>query len=313
MSHHLRIVFMGTPDFAVPTLRTLLEEGHQVVGVVTAADKPAGRGQKLKESAVKQYAKEKGLPVLQPTNLKSPEFNEELKALRPDLNVVVAFRMLPEVVWDMPTYGTINLHASLLPDYRGAAPINWAIINGETETGVTTFFITHNIDTGDLIYQKKVPIGPDETAGELHDRLMEEGAELVLQSVNAIERGEHPKTPQEQTGEIKKAPKITTDICWIDWQQELTDIHNLIRGLSPFPGARTTLNGKTLKIYRSRAEPAEHQEPIPSIHTDYKNELKVAVHGGWLHLLDVQVEGKKRMGVKEFLRGIDPNELTLDA
>lgn len=313
MSHHLRIVFMGTPDFAVPTLRTLLEEGHQVVGVVTAADKPAGRGQKLKESAVKQYAKEKGLPVLQPTNLKSPEFNEELKALRPDLNVVVAFRMLPEVVWDMPTYGTINLHASLLPDYRGAAPINWAIINGETETGVSTFFITHNIDTGDLIYQKKVPIGPDETAGELHDKLMEEGAELVLQSVNAIERGEHPKTPQPQTDEIKKAPKITKEMCWIDWQQKLPDIHNLIRGLSPFPGARTSLNGKILKIYRSRAEPAEHQEPIPSIHTDYKNELKVAVHGGWLHFLDVQVEGKKRMEVEEFLRGIDPNELTLDA
>jgi methionyl-tRNA formyltransferase len=304
---------MGTPDFAVPTLKTLLEEGHQVVGVVTAADKPAGRGQKLKESAVKQYAKEKELPVLQPTNLKSSQFNEALKALQPDLNVVVAFRMLPEVVWDLPTYGTINLHASLLPDYRGAAPINWAIVNGETETGVTTFFITQNIDTGDLIYQKKVPIGPDKTAGELHDRLMAEGAQLVLQSVDAIERGEHPQTPQQQSSEIKKAPKITKEMCRIDWQQEPPLIHNLIRGLSPFPGARTSLNGKILKIYRSRPEPADHQKTIPSIHTDNKSELKVAVHGGWLHLLDVQLEGKKRMGVEEFLRGIDPNELTLDA
>lgn len=298
---------MGTPQFAVASLDALIKAGCNVVGVVTAPDKPAGRGQKLNESAVKQYALKSGLKVLQPVKLKNPEFLAELKALNADLQVVVAFRMLPEVVWNMPPKGTINLHASLLPQYRGAAPINWAIINGEAESGVTTFFLKHEIDTGDILFTEKVSLSGHETAGELHDRLMNKGAGLLVKTVKGVESGrynEHPQSQLAEDVELKHAPKIFKEDCMVDWNQPARSIYNKIRGLSPVPTAYTMLNGKNLKIYR-----AEHEQKQPGIQpggflTDNKTYLKFAARDGFVSVTNVQMEGKKQMGVEDFLRGI---------
>ncbi|WP_199269672.1 methionyl-tRNA formyltransferase [Mucilaginibacter lacusdianchii] len=303
----MRIVFMGTPEFAVASLEALLEAGSDVVGVVTAPDKPAGRGQKLTESAVKQYAVSQGLPVLQPEKLKSPEFLEQLKALNADLQVVVAFRMLPEAVWNMPSKGTINLHASLLPQYRGAAPINWAIINGEPESGVTTFFLKHEIDTGDILFVEKVSIADDVTAGEYHDRLMAKGAGLLVKTVKAIESGRYTEQPQEQLiegQELKHAPKIFKDDCKINWNQPIDKVYNLIRGLSPYPTAFTELNGKVLKVFKAEKEYASPEAETGTFVTDNKTFLKFVCDNGYISLTDVQLEGKKRMGIEEFLRGV---------
>jgi len=300
----MKIVFMGTPEFAVASLNALFEAGYDIVGVVTAADKPAGRGQKLQESAVKTYAVSKGLNILQPLKLKDPDFIEELRALQADLQVVVAFRMLPEIVWDMPAKGTINLHASLLPNYRGAAPINHAIINGETESGATTFFLKHEIDTGDTIFSVRVPIADDDTAGDLHDHLMEAGAGLLLKTVNAIADGQYKEQPQISSEELKHAPKIFKEFCKIDWNQPAKTIYNLIRGLSPYPTAFTSLNDKTIKIFKAAYEEAEPEVSPGNYLTDGKTYLKFAAPDGFIQLIDVQYEGKKRMTVAEFLRGM---------
>jgi len=300
----MRIVFMGTPDFAVASLNALVEAGFDVVGVVTAADKPAGRGQKLQESAVKQYAVSKGLKVLQPLKLKDPLFIEELKALNADLQVVVAFRMLPEIVWDMPAKGTINLHASLLPQYRGAAPINHAIINGEKESGVTTFFLKHEIDTGDVIFSESVSISDDETAGDLHDKLMNVGAGLLVKTVTAIGEGNYTEQPQPQSDELKHAPKIFKEHCLIDWNQSVHKIYNLIRGLSPYPTAFTKLTDKTLKVFKAEFEEKEPGISPGSFLSDGKTYLKFAAKDGFIKFTDLQYEGKKRMQVDEFLRGM---------
>ncbi len=300
----MRLVFMGTPDFAVASLNALVEAGFDVVGVVTAADKPAGRGQKLQESAVKQYALAKGLKILQPLKLKDPAFIEELKSLKADLQVVVAFRMLPEMVWNMPAKGTINLHASLLPQYRGAAPINHAIINGEQESGVTTFFLKHEIDTGDVIFSEKVPIGPEDTAGDLHDKLMTVGAGLLVNTVQAIADGNYTEQPQQQNDELKHAPKIFKDFCSIDWNQTAQSIFNLIRGLSPYPTAFTKLNDKTLKVFKAEIEKKETGLAPGAFLSDGKTYLKFAAKDGFIKLTDLQYEGKKRMQVDEFLRGM---------
>lgn len=295
---------MGTPDFAVASLSALVDAGFEVVGVVTAANKPAGRGQKLQESAVKQYALSKGITVLQPLKLKDPVFIQELKDLGADLQVVVAFRMLPTIVWDMPSKGTINLHASLLPQYRGAAPINHAIINGEKESGVTTFFLKHEIDTGDVIFSEKVAIGDDESAGELHDKLMHVGAGLLVKTVTAIESGNFKEKPQPEHEELKHAPKIFKDDCAIDWNQPSNTVFNMIRGLSPYPTAFTKLNDKTLKIFKTELEDKEPGIAAGGFLTDGKTFLKFATKDGFIKLLDIQYEGKKRMGVEEFLRGV---------
>ncbi len=295
---------MGTPDFAVASLDALVSAGFEVAGVVTAADKPAGRGQKLQESAVKQYAVSKGIPVLQPLKLKDPVFIAELKALNADLQVVVAFRMLPEVVWDMPAKGTINLHASLLPQYRGAAPINHAIINGEKESGVTTFFLKHQIDTGDVIFSERVQISEDETAGELHDKLMNVGAGLLVRTVTAIVSGNYEEQPQPESEELKHAPKIFKEDCLINWNQSAATIYNHIRGLSPYPTAYTTLNDKTLKVFRAELEDKEPGIAAGGFLTDGKTYLKFAAKDGFIKLTDLQYEGKKRMPVEEFLRGM---------
>ncbi len=301
---------MGTPAFAVASLDALLDAGADVVAVVTAPDKPAGRGQKLSEPAVKQYAVTKGIPVLQPEKLKNEEFLAQLKSYNADLQVVVAFRMLPEVVWNMPAKGTINLHASLLPQYRGAAPINWAIINGEKESGVTTFFLKQEIDTGDILFIEKVSITDDVTAGEYHDRLMNKGAGLLVKTVKAIESGRYTEQPQEQLSEgmeLKHAPKIFKDDCRIDWQQPVDKIYNLIRGLSPYPAAFTELNGKILKIFHTQKESGAHEVQPGHYITDNKTYLKFACPDGFISLTDVQLEGKKRMGIEEFLRGVKLN------
>jgi methionyl-tRNA formyltransferase len=300
----MRLVFMGTPDFAVASLNALVEAGFEVVGVVTAADKPAGRGQKLQESAVKQYAVAKGLKVLQPLKLKDPEFIKELKSLHADLQVVVAFRMLPEMVWNMPPKGTINLHASLLPHYRGAAPINHAIINGETESGVTTFFLKHEIDTGDVIFSEKVTISSEDTAGDLHDKLMNVGAGLLVKTVQAIADGNYTEQPQLQSDELKHAPKIFKEHCLIDWNQPGQSIYNLIRGLSPYPTAFTKLNDKTLKVFKAELEEKETGLAPGAFLSDGKTYLKFATKDGFIKLTDLQYEGKKRMQVDEFLRGM---------
>lgn len=303
----MRIVFMGTPEFAVASLDALITAGSDIVGVVTAPDKPAGRGQKLNESAVKQYAVANGLKVLQPEKLKSPEFLAELKALGADLQVVVAFRMLPEAVWTMPAKGTINLHASLLPQYRGAAPINWVLINGEKESGVTTFFLKHEIDTGDVLFTEKITLTGHESAGDLHDRLMNKGAGLLVKTVKAVESGRYNEHPQVQllTGEeLKHAPKIFKEDCQIDWLQPAEAIYNKIRGLSPIPTAFTDLNGKILKIYASELLIDEPAIQPGGFLTDGKTFLKFAAKGGFISLKDVQLEGKKRMGIEDFLRGI---------
>jgi len=303
----MRIVFMGTPAFAVASLDALIKSGCDIVGVVTAPDKPAGRGQKISQSAVKEYAVANGLKVLQPEKLKDQAFLDELKALQADLQVVVAFRMLPDIVWTMPIRGTVNLHASLLPQYRGAAPINWVLINNEKESGVTTFFLKHDIDTGNLLFTEKITLTGDETAGELHDRLMNKGAGLLVKTVKGIESGRYSEYPQSQLvnhEELKHAPKIFKEDCIIDWNQSTDKIYNLIRGLSPIPTAYTLLNGKILKVYKT-----EKREINPDIQpgnfvTDNKTYLSFATKDGLLNLIDVQLEGKKRMGIEEFLRGV---------
>lgn len=303
----LKIVFMGTPEFAVASLDALVQAGCTIVGVVTAPDKPAGRGMKLQESAVKKYAVEKGLHVLQPEKLRNPQFLEELKSLGADLQVVVAFRMLPEVVWNMPPMGTINVHGSLLPHYRGAAPINWAIINGEPETGVTTFKLKHEIDTGDVLLQEHIPIGENETAGELHDRMKEVGAALLVRTVQGLAEGSLTEMPQVSMvgneASIKHAPKIFTETSRIDWSQPTDQIHNLIRGLSPYPAAFTQLHGKGLKVFRSEKEITSPAHAPGELVTDGKHYLKIAAADGYIHLKEVQLEGKKRMNIEDFLRG----------
>lgn len=302
------IVFMGTPEFAVASLDALVRNGFPVVGVITAPDKPAGRGMKLQESAVKKYALAQGLHILQPEKLKNPSFLNELRSLNADLQVVVAFRMLPEVVWSMPPMGTINVHGSLLPQYRGAAPINWAIINGETETGVTTFKLQHEIDTGDLLLQERIPIGENDTAGEVHDRMKEVGATVLVETVKGLAAGTLAEQPQQtvlegMAFEVKHAPKIFTETCRINWNRPVAEVHNLVRGLSPYPGAFTTFQGKTLKIYRSEKE--ERQSALsPGEHeTDKKSYLKFACTDGFIHIRELQLEGKKKMTIEEFIRG----------
>ena len=300
----LRIVFMGTPEFAVASLDALVLAGYHVVAVVTAPDKPAGRGMKLTESAVKKYAVEKQIPVLQPEKLKNPEFIAELRALKADLQIVVAFRMLPEIVWNMPALGTMNVHGSLLPQYRGAAPINWAVINGEKETGVTTFKLKHAIDTGDILLQKSFPIGEDETAGEVHDRMKLIGADLLVETVNGLVAGSlKERTQTDALGDLKHAPKLFTETCKINWQESAEHIHNLIRGLSPFPGAFTYVNDKLFKIYRSKKEITNHQQPAGEMLTDGKTYIKFACSNGYIHATELQMEGKKKMMVEDFLRG----------
>ena len=303
----LRIVFMGTPAFAVSSLDILVKNGFHIAGVVTAPDKPAGRGLQVHQSAVKKYAAEHQLPVLQPAKLKDPAFLESLKGWQADLQVVVAFRMLPEVVWDMPPLGTLNLHGSLLPQYRGAAPINWAVINGETETGVTTFKLQHDIDTGNILFQEKIPIGPDETAGELHDKMQETGARLLLKTVRAIRDGQYHLVPQTALADkdvpLKHAPKIFKEDGHIHWKRSVADIYNLVRGLSPYPCAWTLLHNKTLKIFAAKKETGAPLKAPGSFDTDGKTYLRYACNDGWLQLLDVQLEGKKRLLITDFLRG----------
>ena len=304
----LRIVFMGTPDFAVPSLDILVQHNYKIVGVITAPDKPAGRGQQLHQSAVKKYAVEKNLAVLQPEKLKNADFINELKALEPNLFIVVAFRMLPELVWQMPEYGTFNLHASLLPQYRGAAPINWAVINGEKETGVTTFFLQQEIDTGNIILQEKINIEDEDNAGSVHDKLMDIGSQLVLKTVQQIEENSVTEQPQELTTS-KHAPKIYKETCLIDWNKPVLEIHNLIRGLSPYPTAFTHLDGKVLKIYKSAVILRQAQDDSAQAQndkaylTDNKTYLSFKCANGYLDILELQLEGKKRMKVDEFLRG----------
>lgn len=300
----MRIIFLGTPDFAVASLRAMVEHGKEVVAVVTAPDRPAGRGMEMQASAVKKYALQVGLPVLQPLKLKDPDFLTNLKAFKADLQVVVAFRMLPELVWNMPPYGTVNVHASLLPRYRGAAPINWAIINGELETGVTTFRLRHAIDTGEILRQRALPIGPEENAGELHDRLMKAGAEVLLETLEAIERGQLQANAQPEEGNWPHAPKIFTADCRIEWTESAQKIHNLIRGMSPYPCAFTTLEGKQLKIFSSRV--VEGGTNLPGALSIGAESLTVQCGNGALSLLEVQLEGKRRLGIADFLRGWRP-------
>ena len=309
----LRIVFMGTPEFAVGILDTILHNNYEVVGVITAADKPAGRGQKIKYSAVKEYALAHNLHLLQPTNLKDESFLAELQALNANLQIVVAFRMLPEVVWKMPSLGTFNLHASLLPNYRGAAPINWAIINGETKTGVTTFFIDDKIDTGAMILNSETAIGVNESAGELHDRLMELGSETVIQTLALLESGRVTTTIQKDNDEIKTAYKLNKENCKIDWNKPALDIHNLIRGLSPYPAAWSFISDKgeewNVKIYQSNIVIEAHTLAVGQL-VCTKKELKIAVRDGFIQIVSLQFPGKKKMNTAEFLNGI---QFTADA
>ena len=308
----LRIVYMGTPEFAVESLKRLVEGGYNVVGVITMPDKPMGRhGSVLQPSPVKAYAVSQGLKVLQPEKLKDEAFLEELRALRADLQIVVAFRMLPEAVWQMPRLGTFNLHASLLPQYRGAAPINWAVINGDTETGITTFFLKHEIDTGEIIDQVRVPIADTDNVGAVYDRLMMLGGDLVLKTVDAILAGNVKTIPQEalsSTEPLRPAPKIFKDTCRIDWTKGVKPVYDFIRGLSPYPAAWTELcepdsSPVTMKIYESSKEFVEHTFAPGTILTDKKTYFKVASTDGFVHLLSVQLAGKKRMNVTDFLRG----------
>lgn len=300
----LRIIFMGTPEFAVPSLEILVEHQYHVIAAITAPDKPQGRGQKIVYSPVKECALKHNIPVLQPTNLKSPEFLNELKSFNANLQIVVAFRMLPEAVWAMPSIGTFNLHASLLPQYRGAAPINWAIINGEKETGVTTFFLKHEIDTGSIIFQEMETINEDDTVGMLYERLMRKGSALVLKTVQAIETGDYPSIPQISTGEIKHAPKIFKENCEINWDQPSRQIINFVRGLNPYPAGWTILDGKKYKIFRCQQSTAEsRQSTAGQLETDNKSYLYVKAKDGWISIDELQPEGKKRMTIAEFLRG----------
>ncbi len=302
---------MGTPDFAVASLDALVSAGCQIVGVVTAPDKPAGRGMKLMQSDVKQYAVEKGLHLLQPEKLKNPEFLAELKGLQADVQLVVAFRMLPELVWNMPPMGTINLHGSLLPNYRGAAPIHWAVINGEVQTGVTTFKLQHAIDTGDILLQDSFTIGPDETTGDVHDRMKLIGASLLVKTIDGLAANDIKEQPQAllaDSAELKHAPKLFTENCQINWNRPVQELHDFIRGLSPFPGAISKLDGKILKIYRSSKEIVQHAHPIGQLFTDGKTFLKFAAIDGFIQVLDLQLEGKKRMLAADFLRGYRPEQ-----
>ncbi|MBS1621513.1 MAG: methionyl-tRNA formyltransferase [Bacteroidetes bacterium] len=306
---------MGTPDFAVASLEVLLKAKYNIVAVVTSPDKPAGRGMKLQESPVKKFAVRHHIKVLQPEKLQNPAFLTELKSLNADLQIVVAFRMLPEVVWNMPPLGTINVHASLLPQYRGAAPINWAIINGEKETGITTFKLQHEIDTGDILLQEKIEIDKNETAGELHDNLKELGAGVLLSTVEGLAKSTLQARPQstvnglqspldsEQSAPIRTAPKIFTKTCKIDWNKSASEIYNLIRGLSPYPTAFTELGDKTIKIFKSEIEMIRPATRIGHWESDKKSYLKFACADGYIHLKDVQMEGKKRMNIEDFLRG----------
>jgi len=300
----LRLVFMGTPEFAVPMLEVLLQSRHEVVGVITSPDKPAGRGMAMHESAVKQFAKQHNLNILQPEKLKNEDFLAELKALNADLFVIVAFRMLPEVVWTMPPMGSINLHASLLPNYRGAAPINWAIINGEKETGVTTFFLKHEIDTGNIIFQEKTPIGEEETIGELYERLMHIGAKVLGKTIDAIADENYPQIPQAHITDVKHAPKIFKEHCLIDFNKTAVELANFVRGLSPYPAAFTHFNGKILKVFKAKAIEQNHSHEPGKVLSDGKTYLHFACKSGLLDVKDLQLEGKKRIGVEEFLRGV---------
>ena len=299
----MRIIFMGTPDFAVPSLRLLLDHGYEVVAVITATDKYGGRGgRQLLESAVKQFAVERGIPVLQPKNLKAPGFVEQLRSYQADLQIVVAFRMLPEVVWQMPEIGTFNLHGSLLPRYRGAAPINWAVIRGAQETGVTTFFLQHRIDTGDVLLQRRMAVGQHETAGSVHDRMMLLGAQTVLDSVRLIETGNYELQPQNDEA-ATKAPKIFSDTCEIDFDRPTAEVFNFIRGLSPFPTAWTTLEGKKLKIYRALPDSSGSGTPGSFDIDPAAQRLRIFTQDGAIRVLQLQLAGKRRMEVGEFLRG----------
>ena len=306
---------MGTPDFAVEPLRRLVEAGKNIVAVITMPDKPAGRGHKIQFSPVKEYALSVGLPILQPTNLKDPEFIEELRSYQADLQIVVAFRMLPEIVWNMPPLGTFNLHASLLPQYRGAAPINWAVINGETETGITTFFLQHEIDTGNIIMQEKITIAPDDNAGIVHDRLMMLGADLVLKTVEQIESGNISSMPQPE-GELKAAPKIFKNTCLINFNTTAEAVRNLVRGLAPYPAAWIELtdpsgNTTNMKIYEVSKELCTPTHPAGTLICDGKKVLKVAVLDGYIHLDQVQLAGKKRMPSADLMRGTDLTQYTI--
>ncbi len=313
----LRIVFMGTPEFAVASLDKLVEAGSNIVGVITAPDKPGGRGMELQQSAVKKYAVEKGLNILQPEKLKNPDFLQELKALNADMQIVVAFRMLPELVWNMPPMGTINLHGSLLPQYRGAAPINWAIINGEKKTGVTTFKLQHEIDTGNILLQQSFAIGDEETAGEVHDRMKVIGADLLLKTITALAKGDVEEQVQvlisntqsakepgpNNNDSLKHAPKIFTETCKINWDKPIDEVYNLIRGLSPYPAAFSFLEGKKLKVYK-----ADKVNKVPSVlpgtfETDKKSFLQFASANGYISIRELQLEGKKKMLIEDFLRG----------
>ena len=299
---------MGTPEFAVASLDALVKAGCTIAGVITAPDKNAGRGMQLQQSAVKKYAIDHQLKILQPEKLKSLSFLEELKSLNADLQVVVAFRMLPEFVWNMPPMGTINLHGSLLPQYRGAAPINWAVINGEKETGVTTFKLKHEIDTGNILLQESFPIGEDDTAGDVHDKMKELGARLLVKTIEGVVNGTLLETPQDlsynnQDSPLKHAPKIHTDTSRINWSQPVAAIYNFVRGLSPYPAAFTIMNEKMLKIFTSKKEIVYPKHTEGEYETDGKTYLKFAAADGYLHVLQIQLEGKKKMSVEEFLRG----------
>lgn len=319
-NHSLRIVYMGTPDFAVLPLKTLVEAGHNIVGVVTNPDKPAGRGQQLQESAVKKYALQAGLKILQPERFRDEDFLKELAGLKADLQLVVAFKMLPECVWNMPPIGTVNLHASLLPDYRGAAPINWAVINGEKISGVTTFLLKHEIDTGNIIFQEKVTITDEMTAGELHDELMLKGADLLLKTVEAIETDSYRLVDQTALLEGREAihaPKIFKENMKVNWNNPLESIYNHIRGLSPFPAAWTELQHNTsgtlltLKIFKTEKLSRQHDHKVGDIITDGKKTFDVFVNGGLLRIRELQLSGKKRMSTEEFLRGFRLEEYHL--
>ncbi|MEM9985830.1 MAG: methionyl-tRNA formyltransferase [Bacteroidota bacterium] len=300
----MRIIFMGTPNFAVPSLNILAQSSHEVVAVVTAPDRPAGRGRRLKASAVKEAAQKLAIPVLQPEKLRGPDFNARLQSLKPDLMVVVAFRMLPQMVWSLPRLGTFNLHASLLPDYRGAAPINWALINGEERTGATTFLIDAKIDTGNILLQRELKVPNTWNAGDLHDALMVMGAELVLETTEGLDQGTLKPKPQDDTLFRHPAPKIFKEDCEIDWHKPAKELYDLIRGLSPYPGARTTFNGEALKVYGS--EPLDHDQTAPpgTLMVDRTAKtLAVACGTGWLQLTTLQMAGKKRMSVTDLLTG----------
>jgi methionyl-tRNA formyltransferase len=306
---NLRIVFMGTPEFAVPSLDILVNNGFDVVAVVTAPDKAQGRGQQLQMSAVKQAALRHGLQILQPVNLKSPEFLNELRSVQANLQIVVAFRMLPESVWSMPAYGTFNLHASLLPQYRGAAPINWAVINGEKETGVTTFFLQQEIDTGSILFQDREPISPDDTAGSLYDRLMTKGAALVLKTTQAIANDSARALPQTEFAELKRAPKIFRETCEINWAQSSEQVRNFVRGLNPYPSAWTAINGKVFKVHSVTVDnksTGRHGAP-GAFDSDNKSYICAATADGGIRIDELQAEGKRKMKVEDFLKG---NKLT---